>query len=376
MTRLRRSVRPVVVVLSTMMLALGAACAASAPEDLVTEDRSPPTERGTPAFVPDLEEALSDGRYDDVRAVLVDAGGELVYERYVDSSPAETADVRGVTASILSILVGVALDRGDLQSLDQTVGELLPDHADAMTPETSEVTLRQLLTMTSGFPEEVAMPSDAAGDPVSWALGAGRVEHPGSGFAYSAPAAHLISPILERATGRPVLELARDALFGPLGIDTEAAAEPVTGEKAFERSYEKAGSAWPVDENGHHRGDSHVKMSATDMVRLGRLMLAGGVWEGQRLVSDDWVQESTREQVHVGDVYEAVTKSYGFQWWLTTADGHPAFAAAGEGGQLIEVVPDLDLVVVVSTRIGFVQWVQPQVFIDMVDGFIAPALPG
>lgn len=387
MIRLRPTARPVAVALGAMTLALGAACAGSPSDDRATADRSPAPDGASLAFVTPLEETLSDGRYDDVRAVLVDVDGELLYERYNESSSAEYADVRGVTTSILSILVGVALDRGDLESLDQTVGELLPDHSDAMAPGVPDVTLRELLTMTSGLPtgdgpsrrgaaDDKLMPPKAAGDPGVWALGAGLVRHPGSGFAYSAPAAHLLSPVLERATGRPVLELAREALFDPLGIDTAGAAEPVTGRKDFEKIYEKAGFAWPVDTNGHHRGDSHVKMTAAEMVKLGRLMLAGGAWEGRQLVSGTWVEESTREHVDVSDVYEAESGSYGYQWWVTTADGHPAFAAGGEGGQLIEVVPDLNLVVVVSTRVGDIQWAQPGVFMSMVDGFIAPALAG
>lgn len=376
MTRLRRSVRPVVAVLTATTLALGAACAASTPEGEGTGEQSPPTAAAEVDFSEGLDLTLADGRYDDVRAVLVDVDGERVYERYFDSSPEETADVRGVTASILSILVGVALERGELDSLDQTVGELLPDHADAMTAGVPGVTLRELMTMTSGLPSIEEEPAEVRADPLPWALAHEEAGTGGAAFAYSDAAAHLVSPILERATGRPVLDYAREALFDPLGIETAEAAEPVTGHRAYAKVYGKAGFAWPVDPEGHHRGDSYVKLTAEDMASIGRLMLEGGAWDGEQLVPAEWVEESTTQQADVGDFYASNIEGFGYQWWLSSAGGHPTFAAGGEGGQVIQVVPDLDLVVVVSTRIGDVQWVQPGVFMVMVDGFIAPALTG
>jgi CubicO group peptidase (beta-lactamase class C family) len=105
------------------------------------------------------------------------------------------------------------------------------------------------------------------------------------------------------------------------------------------------------------------------MDKLGRLWLNKGRWKDRQLVSASWVDESTRPQVETTSTPE----HYGYQWWVTSADGHPAFAAMGSGGQLIEVVPDLDLVAVVASTDAAVA-ADPQVYLELVSTYIAPAI--
>lgn len=110
-------------------------------------------------------------------------------------------------------------------------------------------------------------------------------------------------------------------------------------------------------------------MTAPDMAKLGELMLNDGRWGDTQVVSAEWVTQSTRTQVSASGVADR----YGYQWWVTEADGHPAFAAVGVGGQLIEVVPELDLVVVVSS-IQQPGNAEGDALIEMVSQVVAPLL--
>jgi CubicO group peptidase (beta-lactamase class C family) len=317
------------------------------------------------------------GVYEDLRAVLVLVGGRPLVERYYDSSAEATSNVASVTKSVMSILVGVALDEGDVGSVDQTLSELLPEYAAIMAPDVAGVTLDQVLTMTAGLPEDPRAPATTphylTEDWVAAILSGGLEQPPGEGFAYASAGSHLLSAILVEATGRSVLDYARDKLFNPLGISTDPAAEPLAVEENLP-VYEAASFAWPVDPQGVHLGDAFLKISAPDMAKIGQLMLAGGRWDEKQIVPAQWVTESTRAHVSTGG-YGVGGDDYGYHWWVTTADGHDAFAAAGFGGQLIEVVPDLDLVVVVSCTIPEgPERLDASTFRGLVNAMVAPAI--
>ena len=317
------------------------------------------------------------GALDNVRAALVWVDGEPVVERCFDSSAEATSNVFSVTKSVMSILVGIALDEGHIGSVDQSLGQLLPSHVDTMAPEVEAVTLHQVLTMTAGLPEDpgsggiggIAAEVATADDWVTAILSEEPQRPPGEGFGYSSAGSHLLSAIVAEATGRSVLDYARDKLFDPLGIDSTSATEIVAREENVE-AYEAADFAWPVAPEGYHVGYSLLKLTAPDMAKIGQLMLHGGQWNGTQVVSEEWVQKSTHPHVPA----DGVADHYGYQWWVTDAAGHPAFAAAGFQGQLIEVVPDLGLVVVVSSVDAIGGNASAAAYAALVSYVIAPAL--
>jgi CubicO group peptidase (beta-lactamase class C family) len=270
----------------------------------------------------------------------------------------------------MSMLIGVAIDERKLRGVDQTLAELLPAYAATMPPAVKAVTLRQVLTMTAGLPPD---PPDlpafvTSGDWVGTILRAGTRQPAGQGFAYSSAGSHLLSAILRQATGRSTLDYARVKLFSPLGISTVPAAEPVARQEN-RPAYDRAGFAWPTDPQGNHVGFTWLKLTARDLARLGQLWLNQGRWAGRQLVSAAWVSESTTAHVDT----HSTPEQYGYQWWLTTADGHRAYAAMGYGGQLIEVVPDLDLVTVVAST-DAPGAAGAEVYLDLVSSYIAPAI--
>jgi len=319
-----------------------------------------PAEQGMdPAVLDDLDTIVPES-YPQVRSVLVVRHGYLVYERYwqgVDAGDGHNSF--SVTKSFTSALVGIALDDGKLKGLDQTVEELLADHLPANAdPRLRQVTLKQLLTMTSGLAGD---DSTLGGDDDSWIemlkspdwvrhiLSQPLVSAPGAEFAYTDKNAHLLSAIVADATGQSTLAYARAKLFGPLGIATDNALQqtishwPLT--PAELEAYEQAPVAWPRDPQGYHVGGSFLRLPARDLAKLGYLYLNGGRWDSTQVVPADYVAASTQPQsdptMGPGD--------YGYLWWVTNETGHDSFRAMGFGGQLIQVIPDLDLVVVITS---------------------------
>lgn len=290
------------------------------------------------------------GRYGEVRAVLVDVAGE---RRYARGDPTSRGDVHSVTKSVLATLIGIAVDHGQIAGLDRTLPELLPTYAAVIPDPLRRATLRQVLTMTAGVPDDGARdrsPMAPGDDGVRYALTLGPQHPPGAGFVYSTTNSHVLSAVLTQATGVVPLEYARRELFEPLGID------PAPG--------------WETDPQGRQLGGTGLVLNAEEMLALGRLYLAGGVRDGRRLVSAAWVADATTPHVPTG----GPVFGYGYQWWTTTAGGHRAFAAQGFGGQLVEVVPDLQLVVVVRSDVLDNPGAPPEDYVGMVDTIVAPAV--
>ena len=290
------------------------------------------------------------GSYRNRRSLLVTIGGQTLMERHdAGSTAASTFNVQSVGKSILATLVGVAVGEGRLR-LDATLGELLPAYRALMSPGLRAVTLRQLLSMSSGLPftfyPQVFGP-DVPHD-VDWVrtiLTTGQ-QQPAGRFEYSNGGTHLIAAALQGAVG-PLLDYARRTLFDPLGIDTTPAADGVARPENIP-AYDAARFSWPTDPQGIHLGSGGQKLTATDLAKLGQLWLAGGRWNGRQLVPVDYLTHATTRQIPVGPV-RGTDYGYGYGFWTSTPGGHRAFSAHGGGGQLVQVVPALDLVVVIQS---------------------------
>jgi CubicO group peptidase (beta-lactamase class C family) len=317
-----------------------------------------PNQQGMdPKVLGDLDRQVPE-QYPQVRSLLVVRHGYLVYERYWQGfDAADGHEIHSVTKGITSALVGIALRDHVLRSLDQTVGELLathlPRHAD---PRLRAVTLRQLLTMTGGLPgddpstggdERLSVRLFRSHDWLGHILGRPLAAKPGTTFAYSNASSHLLSAIIADTTGQPTLAFARAELLGPLGIDSDDAFQPraerLTATPAQQQAYQQAAIAWPRDPQGYHFGFGEAKLPARDLAKLGYLYLNGGRWDNAQLLPADYVRASTQPHSQpFGPV------GYGYQWWTDTVALHDSFYASGFGGQRVQVVPDLDLVVVIT----------------------------
>jgi CubicO group peptidase (beta-lactamase class C family) len=322
------------------------------------------------------------GAYDNLRAVRVTVAGTVVLDRHFPASANASLNVESVGKTILGTLVGIAIDEGLLRGLDQPLAELLPRYRADMGPEVRSITVRQLITMSAGLPTDDVFYRSVFDTPKDWVatiLSTGTTDAGAGSFSYSSAGSHLLSAVLSDATGRSLLDYAREKLFDPLGIDTVPAAEPVALVKN-RAQYERARFAWPTDPQGRNIGGGGMKLTASDLSKLGQLWLDGGVWKGRQLVSRSWLAASQAPQISTDG--RGLTDSYGFHQWVTTSAGHDAFAALGFGGQLVEVVPDLDLVVVMQSRtLGDPRRDRPEPgsasepeYLAIVDNLIAPAV--
>jgi CubicO group peptidase (beta-lactamase class C family) len=296
--------------------------------------------------------------YPHVRSVLVVRHGYLVYEHYRSGLDEKSGhDVRSVTKSVVGALVGIALAEGRIASPDQPVAELLPTPlSEGADPRFATVTVRHLLTMTSGLAgDDAALGGDPRAAEAMWTssnwvrhiLDQTLVTDPGTTYAYNDATAHLLSAIVANVADQSTLEYAREKLFTPLGIPTEDAFEPMLGKNvdtATLEDYERSGVAWPVDPQGFHFGGAFLRLPARDLAKFGFLYLNGGRWDGQQVIPADYVAAAT--SVHGSS--PNVTRGYGWLWWVGT-EPYRAFFARGRGGQLIYVVPDLDMVLVVTS---------------------------
>jgi CubicO group peptidase (beta-lactamase class C family) len=278
-----------------------------------------------------------------INSVVVEIDGIRQLELYRNGGgPNHYSHVWSVTKSVVSTLVGIAIAEGKISSLDATLPELLPDNAAQMSPDQRSITLRQVLTMSAGFSDEIGGPQlrDAK---VASILKLPLEATPGTRFIYSDPGAQLVSAIVTEATGMTTLDYARAKLFGPLGINSTPA---YTGVALWQRighdeALEAADFAWAVTEDGINNGCCTLKLKPADMQKIGRLHLDHGQWKGRQLLPAEWVQLATTPS--------ETSREYGLFWWLESLGGRQAFAAEGRGGQLIAVVPGTRTVITVST---------------------------
>jgi CubicO group peptidase (beta-lactamase class C family) len=272
-----------------------------------------------------------------VTGVCVVRHGQVAFEHYRNGHAATTpVNIRSVTKSVTSTLVGIALHRGDLPGVDLTIGELMPERIPASAdPATAAITLRSFLTMTSGLWWDghddwpMLLASD---DWVANTLSQPIVAPQGELFVYNTGGSHLIGVALATAIRRDLESYAAEVLFEPLGISP---------------------AGWMRSPQDEVNGGSGLEILPLDMARLGQLMLQAGSWEGESLLGEDYaISATTRQSDGEAVTGGSIGVAYGFQWWVTNDTGYEAFFALGFGGQYVYVVPELDLVVVVAAGFG------------------------
>ena len=325
----------------------------------VNEDKL--IDRGALCRMADRLAASSDAN---IHAVLVARSGKLVFERYFRGSDeipgriygrrvenvtfdADTLhDMKSVSKSVASLAVGIAIDRGLIGSVNEPIFSFFPELSDLRSPEKNRIQLFHALTMSMGLEWVEATPDTGdenndearmhrARDACRYVLGLAATAPAGQEFFYNTGALALVSAIIRKATGRPLDEFARETLFEPLGI---------------------TGVEW-----NRYRGDTDagggLRLRPRDMAKIGQLVLAGGRWNDRQIVPRGWIETSTAPKFKATDGL-----SYGCLWWLgrSLLNGREVHwaGALGRGGQSIRIVPELDLVVVVTA--GYYQDYSPR----------------
>ena len=264
-----------------------------------------------------------------LHGLIVARGGRIALaEAFRGPALDRPVNVKSVSKTIVASLAGAAIDRGLLTGTDQrlieVIGDLVPADAD---PRVGRITVADLLTMQAGL-ERTSGPNYGrwvdSRDWVGFALSRPFLTEPGARMLYSTGSYHLLGVMLARAADRSLLDLAR----GWLGLPLDIAFQP-----------------WTRDPQGFYLGGNNMVLSPLALYRFGELWRLGGTWEGRRVLSEAWVTASWTPRTHSpfsGD-------DYGYGWFLSEAAGHPVRYARGYGGQMLFVVPSLELTVVVTS---------------------------
>jgi CubicO group peptidase (beta-lactamase class C family) len=282
----------------------------------------------------ELSRSAGDAREDvNIHSLLLVRNGKVVVDAAFYPYDGSTVhDVASVTKSVMTTPIAIAAEQGKL-SLDAPMLSFFPDRTIAdRDARKKRITVRQLSSMSSGLDcsaerdEQTRREMQAAPDYVQFVLDRNVVAEPGTRFIYCSPAIHLLSPILQQATGMTALEFARQNLFTPLGIQDVL---------------------WESDPQGFSDGWGDLYLHPRDMAKIGYLWLNNGQWDGKQIVPREWVEASVKVQMaETGD-----DDKYGYGWWITNEDTGE-YAAIGRGGQRIQVIPALNAMIV-TTGGGF-----------------------
>lgn len=278
-----------------------------------------------------LEEAyeniLHDNEY--FRSFLVIRHGYIVFEKYADQSYKEQIyNIKSDTKSIISILIGIAIKEKNIENIEQGLEEFYPEYFFNTTdPMKRDIKLHHLLNMTAGFKwqqnNQVWSQWWNANDRFKFTINLPMDTKPGERFNYSSAVSHLLSGIITKTSGISTKDFAHKYLFKTLGINR---------------------FKWKTDEKGYYQGNSELFLTPRDMAKIGYLYLNKGIWDNTQVVSKKWVEMSTNIQ--------APNMGYGYQWWIKEINGLKSYYAEGYGGQYIFVIPDLDLIVVITSNLN------------------------
>jgi CubicO group peptidase (beta-lactamase class C family) len=274
-----------------------------------------------------------------VHAVLIERSGRLVYEEYFSGKDErwgaplgvvvfnrETKhDLRSVTKSVVSALVGIANRSGAIGSLDAPLLDYFPEYKDLQVPERRQITLRHALMMGTGFDwneeipytdpknDEIAMTRDP--DPIRYVLARPIVAPPGTVWRYNGGTTQVLATIVQRATKQPLRDFAQSVLFSPLGVTD---------------------LQWLGRLAGLPSAASGMRLRPRDLAKFGSLYVHGGRWNDRQVIPPEWVRESTRRRLKLGS---QDARGYAYQWWHTcysTRNGVVEVpTAVGNGAQRI-----------------------------------------
>ncbi len=326
-----------------------------------------------------IEQAIDrvrDNTYQNIHSILIVKDDKLVFEEYFsgyawdyndDQFRGELTDfgidtihnLASVTKSFTSALVGIAIDKGFIQDEDEKMFAFFPEYANLSDGRKGDITLAYLLTMTSGLEwNEMEFPYSntrndlvqlfIVSDPIEYILAKPVVNEPGTIWYYNGGGTNLLGEVIREATGMRMDVFADEYLFEPLGIT----------------DYE-----WDYLNSEIIHASGNLELRPRDMAKLGYLFLKGGTWQGERIVSEEWIAESTKS--HISPSW---ADGYGYQWWIETYHSNStpvdSFYAAGWGGQRITVFPSLDMVVVFTGG----NYVGENPIDDIITHYILPAV--
>ncbi|HEX6430233.1 MAG TPA: serine hydrolase [Niastella sp.] len=316
-------------------------------------------EQPLPALPPELA-GYKAGFFDNFTKELEDSSGAvgsfivwrqmgIIYEHYFHgATDSQVFNIKSITKSMVSAMAGIAHDKKLLPDLNRPVltyfpeyakdrhtvpGVLFPNWLASNDAFRKKLTLKHLLSMQPGFDwndfGQLVNAYINSSDPVRFTLDLHFSDTPGTKFVYCSPAVSVFSAALTKAVKTDLRAFAKTNLFDPTGITLHR---------------------WDKDATGRYFGASEMYMTARDLLRFGLLYFHNGKVDNKQVISTEWIKASTEQQA-VLNYWDIMPNAngYGYYWWRRKTNGYQAFIASGAGGQLIAVVPDLEMVIVATT---------------------------
>lgn len=264
-----------------------------------------------------------------VQSLMIEKDGTLLHEEYQNGMTRNTTtNIKSASKSVLSLLVGIAIDKGYIEGVDQTIGEFFPNYfSQNPNPKKESITIKNLLTMRSGL-ETTSFQNYGrwvlSDNWVTYALDQPFEGEPGGRMVYSTGTSHLLSVILTRATGMSTRAFANEHLFDPLNIRV---------------------GGWDRDPQGFYMGGNNLALSPLSLLKIGKLVLNNGSYEGEQILPASWITETTT--IYTRSNYNDY--DYGYMWWQRPVGGQTVIFAWGNGGQYIMLLPELNTVISITS---------------------------
>ncbi|WP_442599840.1 serine hydrolase domain-containing protein [Neobacillus sp. D3-1R] len=269
--------------------------------------------------------------------LIIIRNGYIVAEKYgYGYGPERSHEINSVTKSFMSAVTGVAINEGYIKSIDDPIFDYFPDRkAENMDDHKKNLTVKDFLTMNSGLDwgeldkdrkHQFWSDFESTDDTVQFVLNKPTDPNLIGKFDYNTGLPHILSAIVQQTTGKKTADYAKEKIFDKIGITT---------------------AYWP-EVQGVNQGGYRMEMTPRDMARFGYLYMNNGKWDGQQVVPEDWVKTSMSELIQTG---MTGGEHYGYYFWLTTTkDGYKEISAMGDRGQYIVMVPELNLLVVQTSK--------------------------
>ncbi|QOY35484.1 serine hydrolase domain-containing protein [Anaerobacillus isosaccharinicus] len=291
-----------------------------------------------------IEELIEEISNTDVNTMFMIKDGYLVKEYYKGSAlKGRTTPINSATKSIISALIGIAIDKGYIESIDQKVSDFIPELLkDDIESDKLTWTIEYLLTMSVGsqwdeFNGQSFGDMIGSNNWIDYMINQPLTDEPGETFNYNSGASHLLSVIIERATGMTTKKFADEYLISQIGIKTGV-----------------LDYYWLTDPDGYYTGGHGIDIEPIELTKFGYLFLNGGKWEDTQVISRGWVELSTSFHI-ITNLSDVGLGDYGFQWWVDEFEWNgqpiPYYYAAGAGGQHVYVIPTFDFIVQFTGRL-------------------------
>jgi len=279
-----------------------------------------------------------------VNCFLIIKDGNIVHEKYYNGYNREQINhICSVTKTIISALIGIAIEKKYIKSVDQKVLDFFPD----FKPKSSDylmraLTIRHFLTMTTGFlwnskaHEPMIRRFLNQKDWIDFILNLPIKDKRFGRFQYNSANSHLLSAIITKISNKSAQEFAEKYLFNPIGISINI--------------------KWMTDPQGINIGGYGLKLKPRDMAKFGFLYINQGIWNNRQVIPKEWIVESLQNY----------GQGYGYHVWITQIKGFNAFMAAGYGGQYIACFPKLDLIIIITSNAQIRRWRDPRYIINKI----------